>query len=691
MIRRFLLALAVVWAILLWAPIFRAQSSRVNEAPDQYNSRFYRPLAEAELEALLRQHPRDGVLNLELLRAQFPKNQPAHWRAFDALIERLPGDLPLRRAKLIESTKGLGVLPFYAPLYGPKNNALPTQADRDNIEKMSRTTGYGDLDRAILLRQARAGEEQAPDDGFFPWMEAIAAWNRDDEPALRALERAAKCTAFEDGTQAYQLALLKWTQTQRPLDWDDKWGFFYSTLLPHYARMRALQREVVWSGIARYRRGDKAGAYRRWNIALRASGQFRRAQGHTPRAFLIGLTAAEATQSSVWEIVGKSIGGVTAKRASARKLAAFTALARRDGQGALANFAASEAAEFEAKSLLTDIESSEAGLRFNATDTGLQLQLPWLERNVLWLCVAGALALGLCAPARWLERRLHRDFIGRVSVRQIGLLSVMWLGALGWALADRLKSDWWELSGNSNSKPAPSSDPVVALFDNPVLFWSAVAATLVLSLAFGIIHRYDERQKGGANHDSRTNVPALLWVGSLVLLGTMPLFDGGGYGWENFGWAWLAFTIAAWTATVFVGERREMSPALRTRSRLLSAALACGAGATALALFPPFLADWMLLGGAIVVPVDRLLMVSSALWTVLLLLYLLVSDKSWRPSAARAMGIALQTLGGVALVCSVALLLASLAALPVRARQNRIADDYIARGEIAWMRNAPSE
>ncbi len=682
--KRGLIVLVLTWIVLLFLPAFRGQLSRNNQDETGEQKWYWSVLTGAELKSLLREHPRDGALNLESLRVRVNKDKPLYWQQFDALVARLPDDLLLRRAKMIDVTRASLPLPFFQPYYGANASQFPTQKDRDrSLKYQSRAQ------RETLVEQAREGARQAPADGFFAWMEAMALWNREDEPALRALERAGQSSDFEDGTQAYQLALLRWKQTQGEVAWDERLVYLYGALLPHYANMRQLQREVVWSGIAHYKRGDKAGAYRRWRIALEASSAMRRAQLTNRHSFYIGLKVGEALQSSVWDEVARALGGSKEKDSDAKKLAAFVALARRDGQSELANYCLRERADFQTEKIFPgdaffalNQQAYRNAMGFNRADTRLQLQLPWLSRNVFWLSIAGALALLLYFVGRAIERLFHREFIGRVSVGQIAFFGALWLGFLGLAAKTRLGTSLSVLIDEDASRPALNSHN---FFDNRWLFWAAIAATLMLSITFCYGQRALETRRlreqtlrRSAHPDTRSVWPWIFGIWSVAMAACIAwMFPTSGADRLWLELVWLCLTTLTLGLAIWNVERRASTSDRKLRPRLgvtsaFAAAICCG---------------FALHFGAQGYWITDVFIVSGALWSVGIWLYLAATDKSWRPLFSRALAVALQTLGGVAALCALALLIASLAALPVRARQNRIVDDYIQRGEIDWMRS----
>ena len=494
MLQRCLIALALIWAALLFLPPFAPQTARMR-APLTDDARWpYPPLFSPEqLERALQKHPHRGLLEVEKLGTATGKSDALYWRRFDALVARHPTDLAVLRAKMLQATSGGLVKMIWTPAYDSPYSARDLEQSRQRQRQWQ-----NQAQRRVLVEQARAGARLAPDDGFFLWMEAMALWDENDEPALRALERAAQSSRFDDGSQAQRRALLNLREELGPVPWDEKLAAMWAALFPHLAQMRTLQSEVVYSGIAHYRRGDKAGAYRRFRIALKAAATMRRAQESGPQASFIGMLVGEAMQQIVWTLVAKELNPPSNPRRSEWPkewgLPKFQELARRDGQGALADYAASEAADFQSKKVNPGVsmDSYDAALGWGRPDVRLLLQLPWLERNVFWLSVAGALSLG--AALLW-RRRLGAAF-PRASGEQIAFWSALWTGALGLAAWQRLGPElriFQNLSGHEQS--GPSLQALIDGFDTPFWFWAAIFLTLAGAIGFGYLrHRRQERR-----------------------------------------------------------------------------------------------------------------------------------------------------------------------------------------------------
>lgn len=680
--KRGLIVLIVVWSALLFMPAFAPQIQRMRAPLNSKSGHWpYPPMFnEAELARLTHEHPENANFALAQFRLQNEVVNDHYWRQFDTLVNRFPDNLSVRSAKLIKATSGGLVRQAFIPL-------IPNLSQFDIEREKFLREWQNAAQREILVEQARVGARQAPDNGFFPWIEAMALWNRDDESALRALQRTAQRTQFNDSLMANQRALIRWREKQGPLAWDEKLASAYAILLPHYAQMRALQREVVWSGIAHYRRGDKAGAYRRWRIALEAASTMRRAQSHGPQASYIGLLVGQELQKDVWNTVAQELNPSIKNKASKDwQLGAFQELARRDGQGAIADFAARERANFQSKKINPSINMTayDKSLGVGATSTRLSLQLPWLSRNIFWLSVAGSLGLLICL----IWRRLSEQFFGSVAFSQIAFFGALWLGALALAAWVRVGPEakmLYAMFSGDNTADAPLSW-LIEVFDKPALFWGAVTATGFISIAldYGQKVSEDRRLRNQVLRENKAVPrPLVLPIITVVVWSLSFCIAFLFLGPENsedsalFQVTWGALTMLALILTLVQIERSATLNKWRLRLAFLSAVCALIAFGLAATFglkdnFPAFVASSIL-----------------TLCGLVILLYLGTTSPNWRPQFARATATALQTLGGVATVCALALLIASLAELPTRARQNRIVDDYIARGEIDWMRSQP--
>ena len=683
MAKRGLIVLVVAWGVLLLAPMFRAQTRKMLGNLSGANQSFC--AVRDDWSEIKKANPANAQLAFQELQGRNYPRTPQYWRDLDVLVARFPDDLNLRRARLMESLRpGKLVRVTY---WLEKEYPAPAREERSNSRPNSEQ-------RAAMVAAARAGEQQAPDDGFFPWVQAMALWDRNEEPALRALERAAQTSDFDDGATANARALIALRETQTPLEADEKIAIMSGVILPHYAIMREMARQVTWSGIAHYRRGDKAGAYRRWRAILGASAAFRRAQSQGLQSIIIGMLVAEAMEKLIWGDVAEELNPPTKSKvagapdsrdndaAKAARLRAFVELARRDGQNDLANSALRESASFEGRQMSRAISQNFGRLGFESPIELASLEVPWVGRQVFWLSIAGGLALLICLVWRFGVGGAH--WFG-ASGAQIAFFGALWLSALALAWWGRIGYQLRQFTGSTGEATEVSAASLLlTFFENSGAIWPAIAATLVLSIAFCYWQSAREtsrlqaqilpQSKAATAGGWRPKLTVFVWIA--VALSTVYLFAVGSGTRASVALAlWSACAILTLVLSLVRIERGETQN--KTRSRLALVGAICGLISLGLSAQFGVSSD----NGALYVAAI------SSLFALAILVFLAVNARDWRPQFARALAVALQTLGGVAAGCAVVFLLTSLAALPVRARQNRVVDDYIARGEIDWMRS----
>lgn len=146
--------------------------------------------------------------------------------------------------------------------------------------------------REAALVVAREGARHEPDNGFFPWMEAVLEFSFDrDEQALKAMEKAGRCASWSDDTLGTPRRRLEVLARLRPVGVEDELSEWFTMLLPHLAPMRAAARASLWRAKQFQQRGQKE---RAWDII--ASVQ---------RA--AGVVATHADDSILSRLVGQNV------------------------------------------------------------------------------------------------------------------------------------------------------------------------------------------------------------------------------------------------------------------------------------------------------------------------------------------------------------------------------------------------
>ncbi|RYX85889.1 hypothetical protein EON83_03795 [bacterium] len=681
---RGVIAFVLIWAVLWAVPAFRSQNLQALHPQGQGYNYWENPsVSKEEIAKAVKAHPNDAYLQSQLLEWNVTANQKKeidrYYGAFDALIERFPNDLGIRRARLRLSTRGNIVPAKYSNRFVKSSftlSAAPLWMDRSQLEK--------------VVAQAQAAQKIDSRDGFFPWIEAMALWGLGKEGAsLLALERAGKCPAFNDGSTDEVHRKLALLSGIRQLDWDEKMGVFWSTLFPHFAGMRGLAREVCYSGIEQYRAGNKAEAWRRWNIAMKAGRVLRVSQKNSS---IIGILVGEAIESLSWGIAAEGASGYqftgrlqggssrasTAQRSS-ESLAAFIRAAKRDGHSDLGQWALQESKEFAARQtvLPAKMDFLDEKLGWNKPLARATLQLRWIGAYaMLWAAVGiGSWLLSLLIS--WGGRNT------RVGANTVVLLTaffgMLWLGMALLALLDGagVKSYGSILQfgggGLSTSQLGWGSD-----WDGN--FWWGVAITFGL-IAVG--REWGARRSAyvalAAQDETRTKRPDVWqWAGSavwaicLLLSGILWLDGNNGAGIDSDAiilWgAWVACMVLgitiAWKTSSPQGRKQTVPVAINAVLAIMLLVLS-----------------------------GRTMFSDAATWICIVLFPITIGLLIWngrrgawsRPRILTNMETGGRVLGGVALIISVGYLVASLALLPARNQLNERVDRYVQLGEVKWL------
>ena len=137
--------------------------------------------------------------------------------AVDAVAARFPSDLKIRALQLFLNVEALGSL--------TKARQKPENKDNAQWRKSAQI--------------ARDTAKIEPENVFWPWMEAAFefAAHRDDN-ALRAFERAAKCTRYEDYLGVTNRERIEWLGQLRSMTWEQRMMLAFSVRFSQLGPMR---------------------------------------------------------------------------------------------------------------------------------------------------------------------------------------------------------------------------------------------------------------------------------------------------------------------------------------------------------------------------------------------------------------------------------------------------------------------
>ena len=678
---RGVIVFALCWAILLAVPSLRFQNVRAWYA-DLSSPEVYwgsGPNSE-QLESAYRRSPNDPFLAGQHLQYQWLLSQRANTAQFfgdyDALVARFPDRLDLRRQRLVKATIGNIVPSRYTDWF---ENGAPGQNPPPDDAVSGKWLSAKQLEKVVA--SARAGAALAPDDAFFPWMEALALWGlRREAQAIAALERAGNCARFDDGIVSEARQNLVFAQRNQRLEWIEKLSTALGVVLPHYAIMRNLAREVTLSGVAQYRAGNKTEAWRRWQIALRAGRAFRVGQLNGKDGLIVGFLAGQGIEESVWRTIAREIGGLqstaqlegTQVAPSERVAQVFDRVARRDGQVPLANWSAKERAQMQAFNADPHFRPDYITRTWFTPRALWSLQIVWIGARVIWLAVLGA---GFWLLGRFLKTK--NEASAATVWTHAAFWSALWLGL---ALLMAKIGAGSPLAGADGETGLPGAQS--GLWGAG--FWGLVGATVVGAPVGVWLARWrgaQGAQRGAAKAGLNGWRSLYIAVFAVLLFCTVALCAAISAASADVGLYWLAWSACAFITLGLAARARGADDFTRAARVVWSGAAVVALGAVAWAAK---VEQWSWVSNDFAV-----VMLLLALALTLGVVGFAVSAKTQIHFSRRDLATGARVMGGLALALSLFYLVASLALLPVKAEMSRRVDDYIAQGEIAWLRAQP--
>ncbi|HEX8834123.1 MAG TPA: hypothetical protein VF719_07975 [Abditibacteriaceae bacterium] len=472
-----------IWLLVLILPLWRLRASRhwqsdqlidpIALTSEQTPAPVMLGLTPQNEEKTARLFPDDSIAQTlqpagSLLRAE-PEVEKV-FTAYATVSARFPRDLLLRALWLRDATRGS------LPVEGPELMAsykLPgsTTLSPPYIAKPQ---------IQAAANCAREASRQEPDNAFWPWMEAIFEFSlRRDQAALTALDRAGKCTRFDDKTLETARRRIALMHRIRTADTEDDYHEAWAISYPHFGKLRSAARQTMWNAKSAVKRGDTARALEIVGILQRAAAPIAK-----PQNSFIGQLVGEALAYIAWR---QALENADLKRPAAGEsfeeyekyrrevVARFAAYARRNGRHELAREALQIQSGFTSaplRAVMQDLQYDHLAIKQNRL-----IRLHWLSAWLLRMSVIGAL---VWTVSFLLTRR--RDFESQTQ-RATAIWAAFCFGATGAFLWGAL-----HLGAVNEFIPwSPSTIDYTAGIRRSVPFYLAGIwlAPLVLPLIFG--------------------------------------------------------------------------------------------------------------------------------------------------------------------------------------------------------------
>lgn len=441
-----------------------------------------------------------------------------YFARYDALERRFSRSNAVRAQRLLDATRG--------PLAideGPQPPGAPRPASSTKTQPwLSQSALRG------AVQSARRAAQIEPDNGFFPWMEAVFEFAlKQDTAALAALERAGRCSRFDDYITQTVRDRLELAGRFRATSWEDEYSAYYSALLPHLTKMRSAARAAMGRARAARARGDETRALQITGIVMRAGALVARSDAITITAFSGAAIRSLAWQGAIEDLPDaprledfraantsaapfnssqemiertRAEGRAASEQYKRALVQRFARYARENGRSDLAREALASADERE--SWRADFVPGEPP--FNALQERAQAlaRAHWLGALALRLSVVGALLWLVLWPLS--SRELSR------AARRATLLAAMFsLGASAMLLValSRAPSVVSFAPPQTYDLPLPPTDAFTVWLDN----WPQITFALwALPLGVAVVV-----QRAPAA------LSALKFVGALLLLATL--------------------------------------------------------------------------------------------------------------------------------------------------------------------------
>jgi hypothetical protein len=492
------------------------------------------------LEEPLKKSPNDPTLLSQKYQDDWKisrgETQDQFFREYDALIAKNPERLDLWRNRLRLSTSG--------PLLNEPNTLKYSrlEAERKKIPFRDKPNQLwmDPKQLKLLVKQARSAQKLAPEEGFFPFIESMASLGLGrEEEGFEALERAGKCSAINDGAMDEIRAILAVWEKQHAQDWDEKLLVSWTMLFPHMSGMRSAVREMVYSGIDQYQKGNKAAAWRRWKAALAVGHRLRLSNLQGPDATYIGRLVGESMEMLVWEAIAKTLRpDEVAKRMKGVRLISprektdlltknnaqiFESFALQNGQRELALWSHREYQTIaEQKRSNFEVWDSDPFARILGYKTPIAVatvQVRWFGAHAFWLACCGVLGyvVSLLATRGGKDPWAARSTVWNLSA----FFLMLWIGLVAWAVVGGVGLDSYLTLLSLQSDDSHSPNWPLANANANENFWWFLFFTALATMLLNAWGNYRRRYRAGERKKSTFPFAqlslAILWISVLFL------------------------------------------------------------------------------------------------------------------------------------------------------------------------------
>ncbi|RYG72053.1 hypothetical protein EON80_04545 [bacterium] len=533
---------------------------------------------------------------------------------------------------------------------------------------------------------------------------ALCTLRREDE-AVQALQRAGKCTTFNEGTFDDIRQRIAIQEKQGPVDWNEKLFIEWAELWPHLGALRAVTRELTYRGVDEYKAGHKARAWQHWDAALRAARVVRIGQSHGSHASLVGILVAEAINASAQQIIVQEITGLKIKfthppdqsrdewiqqlnQKSLQRTARFQALARRDGQSQLADLMGEEVKAINARRLDPQLNAMgsvfDKAMGWMTRAAAGTIQLGWFGWHALIMTGLGAIGMvcSLLVTRGGREPRVSKGTVWTLSV----FFAALWLGVAFWSARAGAGAKPHAMLATLTSGAEEPNNPVSDYFlfgnDWDARFQWFVNLTLAGIWLLYTVGRY--RAERQPLQPRRSN--DLFWFGAQILawlfacLITSVLWYAGIeviFAPDYSDALWIVWICSVFLAFFLTWWRQKLNG--ENDPRTFRVAFSAALGLLASVLMTRQHSDLSIFLGVLlgITTLVLLLRSMSAPWPGLKIFLVRMLDP------LEACG---RVMANLALVLTVAYAVGVLALWPTRQRLNHDVDQYIQMGEVEWMR-----